>query len=210
MRRFRGSGGATLVEYALITSLLVVVSIGAIDYLTDESTEETQQQADCISTRPPPVSCQIPTAAVTTTAPPPGSPPPPPPTPPPPPIPPPPPSGATAGTPPPPAPGPAPGSWTITSPEITVMSGDDPPFPLSGAVIEFTVEIEDPLNPGSWSVVATGTCTTDASGSCASDPFEILAGNYTPPIVSARITVSDIQSTPAVASLPAPVIYTFA
>ncbi|MCC5951971.1 MAG: hypothetical protein JJU45_07730 [Acidimicrobiia bacterium] len=53
-------GGATLVEYAVVLSLIVVVSIPATQALTDRSSQEVANQADCISTRPPPPGCQLP------------------------------------------------------------------------------------------------------------------------------------------------------
>jgi hypothetical protein len=51
------------VEYALALALLVVACIGSLQYLEDETGEEVDNQAECISTRPPPPSCQIPAAA---------------------------------------------------------------------------------------------------------------------------------------------------
>src|SRR5690606_13650517 len=100
MRRWRSTRGVTLAEHPLVTSLLVVASLGAIEYLNNESKKETREQATCIAMRPPPPDCQIPTAATTTTAPDPDAPPPPEPPPePPPPDPPPPPSTAEASDP---------------------------------------------------------------------------------------------------------------
>ncbi len=64
-RRLRGSVGATLVEYSLIIALVSVPSIGAVNFLTKQAKNETNNQADCISTRPPPASCQV--RPVTTT-----------------------------------------------------------------------------------------------------------------------------------------------
>lgn len=66
--RLRGSVGATLVEYSLIIALVVVPSIGAMNYLTKQANKETNNQADCISTRPPPPSCQVRPVTTTTTA----------------------------------------------------------------------------------------------------------------------------------------------
>jgi Flp pilus assembly pilin Flp len=63
----RSDGGATLVEYALIVALVVAASSGAIQFLTDQSEAEVATQADCVSTRPPPPSCQP--RAVTTAPP---------------------------------------------------------------------------------------------------------------------------------------------
>lgn len=63
-RRSPTERGATLVEYALVVALLVVGAIGAIQFLQREGSAEVAAQADCVSTRPPPPSCQI--RAVTT------------------------------------------------------------------------------------------------------------------------------------------------
>lgn len=204
MRRWRSTRGVTLVEYALVTSLLVVASLGAIEYLNNESKKETQEQATCIAMRPPPPDCQIPTAATTTTAPDPDAPPPPEPPPePPPPDPPPPPSTAEASD---------PGRvdpigtnvWLITGPTILVETGDDVPFPVSGAVIRFNLEVQDPTT-GEWVVVATATCTTNSTGTCANPPEFTWDNNlYVPPVLHARVVVDDIQSDPAVSSYPAP------
>lgn len=54
--------GASLVEYALVLALLVVASLGSIRYLEDETGKEVDNQANCISDRPPPPSCQLPAA----------------------------------------------------------------------------------------------------------------------------------------------------
>ena len=68
----RGSGaergvaprGATLVEYALALAALCVAIIGGVELLTDAGRDELANQANCVETRPPPVSCQI--RAITT------------------------------------------------------------------------------------------------------------------------------------------------
>ncbi|MGY6500362.1 MAG: Flp family type IVb pilin [Acidimicrobiales bacterium] len=52
--RDHASRGATLVEYALITALLVVVSIAALEFLTNTADGEINNQAQCVSDRPPP------------------------------------------------------------------------------------------------------------------------------------------------------------
>lgn len=51
------SRGATLVEYALVFSLLVVVSLGAVEFLTNQASDEINNQADCVSARPAPAAC---------------------------------------------------------------------------------------------------------------------------------------------------------
>ena len=58
--------GATGVEYALLLSLVAVVSLAALEQLSDTSESEMDNQIDCVSLRPPPPECQLP--AVTTTS----------------------------------------------------------------------------------------------------------------------------------------------
>jgi hypothetical protein len=73
LRRLRGrlgrirdwQRGATGVEYALIISLLVVVSTAAINFVNDESRKEVIEQKDCVYTRPPPTGCQLKAASPT-------------------------------------------------------------------------------------------------------------------------------------------------
>jgi hypothetical protein len=59
--------GATLVEYSLVVAVLLVGSIAATQFLEDKGEEQTLNEVECISSRPAPVSCQIP-AIVTTTS----------------------------------------------------------------------------------------------------------------------------------------------
>jgi Flp pilus assembly pilin Flp len=59
--------GASFVEYSLVFALLVVVTLGAVQYLTTSATAETDNQATCISRRPPPPECQMQPAIVPTT-----------------------------------------------------------------------------------------------------------------------------------------------
>lgn len=59
----RGSRGATGVEYALVLSLFVLALIPAAALIERNADDEVDQQADCISTRPPPSSC-IPTPLI--------------------------------------------------------------------------------------------------------------------------------------------------
>ncbi|MDZ7674703.1 MAG: hypothetical protein U5K30_06525 [Acidimicrobiales bacterium] len=70
-RSARREGGAVLVEYALALTLLVVGSIGAIQFLEDETEDEVDRQAECISQRPPPESSCQPEALTPVTPPPP-------------------------------------------------------------------------------------------------------------------------------------------
>ena len=66
-RRLRHSWGATLVEYVLLLAVFAAGSVGAATYLTRGARTQIGNQADCLSTRPPPANCQIP-AVVTTTS----------------------------------------------------------------------------------------------------------------------------------------------
>lgn len=50
--------GAGLVEYALAVALIVSASLGAIQYLEDQTADEVDNQASCLSTRPPPPTDQ--------------------------------------------------------------------------------------------------------------------------------------------------------
>lgn len=60
--RRRVERGVALVEYALVLALFVGASAGAIRYLEDRTGDEVDNQAECISQRPPPTTCQIPAA----------------------------------------------------------------------------------------------------------------------------------------------------
>lgn len=57
IRGTASSRGATLVEYALVFSLLVVATLGSIEYLENQASDEIDNQADCVSTRPAPPEC---------------------------------------------------------------------------------------------------------------------------------------------------------
>ncbi len=70
--RWASSRGATLVEFALVLSLVAVASLGAFQALGDATENEVDNEADCISTRPPPSSClrsAIPPTTTTTIGP---------------------------------------------------------------------------------------------------------------------------------------------
>lgn len=56
-RRTLTERGATLVEYALVFALVAVASLGAIEFLQNQSQEEIDNQAECVSDRPPPGEC---------------------------------------------------------------------------------------------------------------------------------------------------------
>jgi hypothetical protein len=178
-----GSRGATGAEYALVMALVVVTSIGAIDFLTDRASDETRNQADCVSTRPPPPGCQlppvVPTTTTTTTLP--GDPPPPPPDPTDPcnsEVPPAiciePPTTTTSPLPPPNAATfPAPesnnvgGEWVITQ-SVTILDSTGAPVP--GAVVRFQLKIKNPSPPPTYYPNAEFVeCTTDAAGTSSVD-----------------------------------------
>lgn len=55
-----------LVEYALVLTLLLLGSAGAIRFLEDEAAQEVDDEAECMSMRPPPPGCQ-PQAVTTST-----------------------------------------------------------------------------------------------------------------------------------------------
>lgn len=58
LRVHRRSRGAALLEYALVLVLVVIGSIGAIDALEDDASDEVDNQATCLEERPPPAACQ--------------------------------------------------------------------------------------------------------------------------------------------------------
>lgn len=59
--------GVSLVGYALVLGLLVTTAVGSITLIESASTDEINNQANCVSQRPPPVSCQPRTVTTTTT-----------------------------------------------------------------------------------------------------------------------------------------------
>lgn len=56
--RSRDERGATLVEYALVLALLIGGIWGAIELLGRQGKAEVVNQAECVSMRPPPATCQ--------------------------------------------------------------------------------------------------------------------------------------------------------
>lgn len=66
-RRSWRDAGAAAAEYALIFAVFVAGSVGAFEYLTRATTAEVNNQADCVSTRPPPPSCNYRESRPTTT-----------------------------------------------------------------------------------------------------------------------------------------------
>lgn len=194
--RIGGSRGATLVEYALITAALVVVSILAIDYMSTEASDEVANQADCVSKRPPPPECQIEPILTTTTSEdpsttsstfptttpstdPPSTDPPPPPN-----------TASWTGV--------STGNsqnWTATA-TITVQTAGGQP--AAGVAVRVQWRITDP-NVGE---VFYETCVTDASGVCSVQ--------FTPPyegVGEVTATVDNIDSDPPVTTKPDPLVF---
>jgi hypothetical protein len=182
----RGARGATLVEYALGTALLLVAGLVSFNYLSDVASDEASNQADCISSRPPPPSCvrqpvPAPTTSTpagpdpttTTVSPTPTDPPP-----------------TTTTTAPPPkatvAGGSASisvntnGSWRVSAP-VTVFGPES--TPVAGAVVTARVVI------GRQPVLVR--CTTDAAGSCA-----LVQDNMPATATTASLAVLGIVSDP--------------
>jgi hypothetical protein len=152
-RRLGADRGAVLVEYAVVLSLLLVSSFGVIQLLDDKSRAEVNHQADCISTRPPPPSCQprtvttlppssIPPTSASTIAPPTGT------------------SGTAsvsnariedqAG-----------GIWDAVT-DVLFQTDGDPAIPYAGATVRVRVTITAPPNPTPFFV----DCVTGADGTC--------------------------------------------
>lgn len=202
-----------MVEYALIMSSLVVVSLGAVQFLQDRATDESQNQADCIAERPPRASCQIPAITTTSTpstvvttattgwtgtAPTTGS-------------------TTTTTTAPPPDPNTA--TWDDPTPN---WAGDpDPPISQSVAVgggnwtATAIIGVRTPTDgpaPGAqvrvkWTAPGMPlpqyqTCTTGGDGICT---FTFTLGSTS---ASALATVVQIISNPPVESLPGPLPFT--
>lgn len=188
--RLRNDRGATLVEYALVLALIVVGSIGAINLLQSSAETEVNNQADCVSMRPPPAGCgyspipeaiSFPDPGVTppTMAPPVGEPPP----------------TLVLGV------GKKendPNGWKITLP-LQIQTGviQEPPTDeqpgIAGVEVLALIEFADPYNPTQFDPQSTwpATCTTDDEGRC-----EISIVVY-PDVPKARISITDVRYTPA-------------
>jgi Flp pilus assembly pilin Flp len=48
VRRFEGDGGASLMEYALLVSLIAVVALTAVQYFQSETTQSLSQSSSAI------------------------------------------------------------------------------------------------------------------------------------------------------------------
>jgi type II secretory pathway pseudopilin PulG len=192
LERARGTRGATLTEYALGVSVLVVASLMALSWLSTQAGKEAEAQADCISTRPPPTTCvQSPVPAPTTSSPPSSAP------------------TTTSGGPAPTdpetttttAPPPtasatggsattellADGTWKVTAPVAIAVDGT----PVEGARVSARLVVgRQPL---------LVECTTDVNGACSLVVEPIPAD-----VDSTRLTVLSVVSDPRVTgTLPA-------
>lgn len=191
-----GDRGATLVEYALVLSFLVLAGIGAVNLLDSGARREVGNQEDCVSRRPPPPSCQLPAV--------------------PPPEPPPPDPGEDpetpelppdmanvvyvhrteelSGT-----------SWAaILEIELTVTrnipDGDPSTTPIEGTMVQYEAQPTSPSGP-----VTYVTCTTGADGRCTLR-YEVptIAGA---PASQIRLRPHLIQSDPQVSPAPPGAIF---
>jgi len=197
-----GERGATLVEYALIMALVVFAAVASIEFLTDRSDREVNNQADCVSMRPPPPSCQVgaippnfvpndPGYSTPTTAPPVGPPAP----------------QATvvlpalAG----PTPAPPDTTWFVeVAVSVQTPAVADPPFPaqpLAGAPVSARVRLVDPANPAVFLGFSEFvSCTTDASGSCTLR-YDVIAPFLS--VNALRVDQITVNTSPAAAITPA-------
>lgn len=191
LRRRLNSRGATLVEYSLVLSALVVVSIPAAQWITEEGSAEVANQASCVSQRPPPSSCLIPAITTSTATVPPSI------------------TTTTAGIPTTTAPPPPPSaaawgtatatrtsstSWYVNAPISVTNSGT----PVAGAVVQVRIQIVTPAAGTFYS-----TCVTDPAGACTI--------NWVVPITNAtqvRLTPTQITAYPPVTTLPSSLLFT--
>ncbi len=186
--RLGNDRGASLAEYAIGFSLVVVVGLVSFNYLSDVSSDQANAQADCISSRPPPASCvrePVPAPTTTTTQDP---------------------SSTTTtltppSTDPPPTTAPPPkstidwgaalagavatlngdGTWKASVP-ITIVA-DSPAGPVEGAVVRAIVTI------GAQSFATE--CTSDAAGLCTLE-FDAIPADQP----DLTMTVNSVQSVP--------------
>lgn len=197
-RRLRADVGATFVEYALVFVVMVVGSLGIAQFLTNWGSSEVASQADCVSQRPPPPSCQVrvatPTTSTTslgvttTTAAPPTT-------------------TTTTTTPSTTAPRPPtlstatsvgrPGTYNGVTTTITLLSG---PNPVSGA----TVIIRYEAVANGVSVTFEVSCITSATGTCEAR-FDSPYDDTT----SIQVTVYEVRSNPPPGAYPPPEIVNF-
>lgn len=196
--RIRGAVGATLVEYSLVVAVLLVPSVAAISWLTTQSGKETNAQADCVSMRPPPVSCQAKsiTTTTSTTAPPPTT------------------TTTIAGptttttAPPTTTTTAAPvgsATWNTTASTYTggstrriTLQVDLKSNPGNVNLPDAIVSFKMTITPGGYSFAAS--CTSNAAGTCIGT-FDVPAG-----VTSVSGEVVRIESVPATSTLPTNVL----
>ncbi|MBI2703844.1 MAG: hypothetical protein HYX32_00925 [Actinobacteria bacterium] len=194
-RLHRGDRAATLVEYALLVAFFGVLSIGSGKYLTTQANSQVNNQADCVSYRPPPKECQVRALNVTTST---TNPPTTATT-----------AGPTTTAPPPAALNPPPsftkktvGGYPTVGVSLTLRSGSGP---VPGATIRFSILVYAPGMPSPGYVPQTTTCTTDAAGTCNFD-YPSTYNNTN----KMTVTITDVTSTPTFGgSYPAPVTFTW-
>jgi hypothetical protein len=197
--RTQPSRGATLVEYGLVFSLLVVVSLGALGFLNDSASNEIENQAVCVSDRPPPTDqladdrCRFAPVPTNVTAPDPNVVPP-----------------TTA----PPNPNPdvyaiaagptdqdVDGAWTVIQPvSLTLEVWQDPPAgpqPAAGIRIRARIQMRDPVSGENLPDPGFTDCVTDSDGECTLEytvPF--------PDVAQVTLLVIGVDSPNPPASVP--------
>jgi hypothetical protein len=199
--RSRADAGASLTEYAVGFSLVVVASLVAVQFLTRAAQQESANQADCISSRPPPASCVRQPVPATTTSSPTSSVP----------------TSSTSSPPPTDPPSTTAPPTTVPPPSSTITGGsgtatanangltwdvaapvtlaDDQGQPVADAVVSGVVTIgRQPF---------AVSCTTDAAGGCTLTFVDIDNG-----IDGLSLTVTRVESQPPTAP-PYPPTLTF-
>ncbi len=179
--------GATLVEYALVLTLLVVVSIAAIQSLDSAARDEVANQEECVSSRPPPATCQTLILTTSTTVVPPST---------------------TATTQPPPPPPVNAATYENTRSEVSgsswaaittiVLTSDGAPLP--DVFVRYRAQLITP--PGPTFFVS---CVTGADGRCELR-FEVP--DIGQPVDTVQLTADLIDSDPQVTVDPPPLTFT--
>jgi hypothetical protein len=180
-----------MVEYALVVALIVSVSATAIQGLTDASEDEVANEMDCVSTRPPPPSCQLRSVATTTTDP-----------------------SATTSSSIPPTTTSSTTTTTAPPPSIMTWSGvatvvgtqwmaEATPVitqdgqPVEGATVRVRVSITNPFLP----ITEEISCVTDSSGTCVLS-YTVPEDDLGVEISQIRFTVLDVEAPVAVDDPP--------
>ncbi len=196
-RRAHRDRGVAVVEYALVISLLVLAGLGSARFLEDETGKEVDNQANCLSTRPPPVSCQTEPLVINggnnqASSGPGGG------------------GGTPASSPAVLGPNPPPVATAPNGPVYDIVVGldlfDDASMPLEGVVMTAQVTITQSSVPSRIGQFFYVECTTDASGHCDFDfdskfpdvdqvSFDVIAagidtaydfGDFAPPVLIDR------------------------